>query len=48
MGRIWLLYHVQQAFDIISALRGPESVGNKIGLEGNSLGDVRERNEVQL
>jgi len=48
MCRIWLLYHVQQAFDIISALRGPESVGNKIGLEGNSLGDVRERNEVQL
>ena len=48
MCRIWLLYHVQQAYDTISALRGPESVGNKIGLEGNSLCDVRERNEAQL
>jgi hypothetical protein len=48
MCRIWLLYHVQQAYDTISALRGPESVGNKIGLEGNSLCVVREWNEAQL
>jgi hypothetical protein len=48
MCRIWLLYHVQQAYDTISALRGPESVGNKIELEGDSLYDVRERNEAQL
>jgi len=48
MCRIWLLYHVQQAYDTISALREAESVGNKIGLEGNSLCDMRVRNEAQL
>ena len=48
MCRIWLLYHVQQAYDTISALREPKSVGNKIELEGNSLCDVKEGNEAQL
>jgi hypothetical protein len=48
MYRMWLLYHVQQACNTISTLRGPESVGNAPGLEVVSLWKVKKRSQEKL